>query len=496
MADLAHAALAALPVLAVFGLIATRRVAAWRAALAGAAVAILLATIAFGLPAAGALSAAAYGIATGLFPILYIIAGSLLLYHLTVVTGRAERLREALAHLAADRYLLLLVVGFCFAGFLDATAGFLTPVTVCTALLVNLGVPAVEAAAYTLVASSLPPIFGAMGIPVLVLAESAAVPLPALARAQAAVAAALSVAFPAWLTLSFGGRAALRRVWAPSLAAGAAYAVALWWMVSRVSLTPAALAASLAALAATAAAASLAARSSAPVAGRWRGARAWWPWGVLMGTVLVWSLPPVARALARFTLVLPMPALHPAPSWRIDLAASPGTAILAAVAILLGRGACVGRAARRGGARDRPAAAPAGGEHARHVRARAGDERERHDSRDRAHRSPRWRSVPARVAVRVGARDGDRREQHRLERAPRPLPGGDRRGARSGSSFRRRARGRRRCARQDGGAPGDRRGSRRGWHRRGGGPSSCASASRTGFSGRPRSASPGSCSAR
>ncbi len=333
MADLAHAALAALPVLAVFGLIATRRVAAWRAALAGAAVAILLATIAFGLPAAGALSAAAYGIATGLFPILYIIAGSLLLYHLTVVTGRAERLREALAHLAADRYLLLLVVGFCFAGFLDATAGFLTPVTVCTALLVNLGVPAVEAAAYTLVASSLPPIFGAMGIPVLVLAESAAVPLPALARAQAAVAAALSVAFPAWLTLSFGGRAALRRVWAPSLAAGAAYAVALWWMVSRVSLTPAALAASLAALAATAAAASLAARSSAPVAGRWRGARAWWPWGVLMGTVLVWSLPPVARALARFTLVLPMPALHPAPSWRIDLAASPGTAILAAVAI-------------------------------------------------------------------------------------------------------------------------------------------------------------------
>jgi L-lactate permease len=170
-----------------------------------------------------------------------------------------------------------------------------------------------------------------MGIPVLVLAESAAVPLPALARAQAAVAAALSVAFPAWLTLSFGGRAALRRAWAPSLAAGAAYAIALWWMVSRVSLHQAALTASLAALAATAA--PLAPRSTVPFAGRWRGACAWWPWAVLMLTVLVWSLPPVARTLARCTLVLPMPALHPAPSWRVDLAASPGTAILAAVAV-------------------------------------------------------------------------------------------------------------------------------------------------------------------
>src|SRR5512137_1995160 len=103
----------------------SRRVAAGRAAVAGGALALLLATTAWSLPWAAALAAAGYGIATGLFPILYIIFGSLLLYHLTAVTGWAERLRESLAHLARDRHLLLLLLGFGFAAFLDGTAGFL-----------------------------------------------------------------------------------------------------------------------------------------------------------------------------------------------------------------------------------------------------------------------------------------------------------------------------------------------------------------------------------
>ena len=53
--------------------------------------------------------------------------------------------------------------------------------TVGTALLVGLGIPALEAAAYTLVSSSLPPIFGAMGIPVVVLSAGAEGSLASLA---------------------------------------------------------------------------------------------------------------------------------------------------------------------------------------------------------------------------------------------------------------------------------------------------------------------------
>ena len=327
-----RAAAAALPVLVVFALIASRRVPAWRAALAGAALAFLLATTVFGLSLRAAVAACLYGVATGLYPIVYIVAGSVLLYQLTVVSGWAERLRASLVHLMDDRHVLLLVVGFCFSAFLDSTAGFLTPVTVGTALLAGLGVPAVEAAAYTLVASSLPPIFGAMGIPVLVLADAAGVALEPLARAQAGVAALLSVAFPAWLTLAFGGAKALRRLWRPALAAGVAYSTTLWWTATAVSLYPAALAASLAALAAVI----VAAPASRATGGAPRSLRdaavPWWPYGVLMAAVLLWALPPVSRALGRLTVLVPVPGL-PGTTWRLDVLASPGTAIVVAVAL-------------------------------------------------------------------------------------------------------------------------------------------------------------------
>jgi lactate permease len=334
VAPWARALLAAIPVGAVFLLIGSRRVPAWKASMAGVVLALGLGTTVWALPWRAAVAAAGYGMATGLFPIVYIISGSLLLYHLTVVTGWAERLRGSLVHIAQDRHLLLLLLGFCFAAFLDSTAGFLTPVTVATALLCGLGVPALEAASYTLVAASLPPIFGAMGIPVLVLADVAHVPLAPLARAQAAVAAVLFAGFPAYLTLAFGGRAALRRLWPESLAAGLAYSAALWWTVTRVSLYPSALAGAVASLFAIGGVRVLRATGHRPgLKDLWRAAAPWWPYWVLMGAVTCWSVPVVSRAFGRFTFTVPVPALE-GMAWRVDVLASPGTAILVATAVV------------------------------------------------------------------------------------------------------------------------------------------------------------------
>ena len=346
MAPWARALLAATPVAAVFLLIGSRRVAAWKASVAGAILALGLGTTVWALPWRPALAAAGYGMATGLFPIVYIISGSLLLYHLTVATGWAARLRESLADIAEDRHLLLLLVGFCFTAFLDSTAGFLTPVTVATALLCGLGVPALEAASYTLVAASLPPIFGAMGIPVLVLADVALVPLDPLARAQAAVAAVLFAGFPAYLTFAFGGRAVLRRLWPESLAAGLAYSAALWWTVTRLSLYPAALAGAVASLFAIGGVRAL--RTTGRRIGRnelWRTAVPWWPYWVLMGAVTCWSLPAVSRTLGRLTFTVPVPALG-GMAWRVDVLASPGTAILVATAVVAIAGRATGTQVR------------------------------------------------------------------------------------------------------------------------------------------------------
>ncbi len=332
MSDGTRALLAAIPIVLVLGLIASRRASSPHASLAGAAVAFALSVGAFGLPVDTAAAAVAFGMATGLHPIVYIIFGSLLLHHLTIVTGWAERLRKGLAGLVRDRFVLLLLVGFGFAAFIDSTAGFLAPVTISVALLVGLGVPRVEAAAYTLVASSMPPVIGGMGIPVFVLSEAARIQPGALARTAAPVAGLLLAFFPATLTLTFGGLAELRRTWAPSLAAGLAYGGVFAFTVRYLSFNPASLLASVSSMAAVLVTAPFARGAVAP-GGKLAAARPCWPYAILMATVVAWAVPSVSRALATLTVRVPFPGL-PGAVWKLDVLASPGTAILLAAVLV------------------------------------------------------------------------------------------------------------------------------------------------------------------
>ena len=332
-----RAILAAIPIMAVFLLMGAWRWPAHKAALAGLGLAILLALAVWRYPLGAALSAILYGLALGLFPIIYIIATSLFLYNLTAVSGWAEQLQASLSETMPNRYYLLLLIGFSFTAFLDSTAGFLTPVTVGTALLVGLGVPALEAAAYTLVSSSLPPIFGAMGIPVVVLSEVSEVPLLPLAQLQAIAAGLLFVFFPAWLTLAFGGRAALRALWLPALLAGAAHGLALWATATYISFYPAGVfgaAASLLVLLALSRRyrdpAGLAEQPARPHA-----ARPWWPYILLMGIVSLWSVPLISSWLGEFTLFIPFPSLLPDTRLKLDWLASPATAILVAALLVI-----------------------------------------------------------------------------------------------------------------------------------------------------------------
>lgn len=336
-----RATVAAIPIVAVFLLMGVWRWPAHKAALAGLGLAILLALAVWRYPLEALLSAVLYGLAQGLFPIIYIIAASLLLYNLTAVSGWAEQLRLSLSQSLPNRYYLLLLIGFSFTAFLDSTAGFLTPVTVGTALLVGLGVPALEAAAYTLVSSSLPPIFGAMGIPVVVLSEVAKVPLLPLAHLQAIAAGLLFIFFPAWLTLAFGGRAALRELWLPALLAGAAHGLALWATATYLSFYPAGVfgaAASMLVLLA------LSRRYRGPAGAAEQPpmphpVRPWWPYLLLMGIVSLWSVPLISRWLGQFTLFVPFPSLSAEARLKLDWLASPASAILLAalLVIVIGR---------------------------------------------------------------------------------------------------------------------------------------------------------------
>ena len=101
---------AAIPIVVLLGLIAAGKVQAYLAAIAALVAAFLVATLVFGMPVAMATKASVFGIATGLFPIGWIILNVIFLYRLTVENGSFSVLQTSIAGITPDRRLQLLLV--------------------------------------------------------------------------------------------------------------------------------------------------------------------------------------------------------------------------------------------------------------------------------------------------------------------------------------------------------------------------------------------------
>src|SRR5262245_24579670 len=113
--------LAAVPVVLLLGLLATGRISAQVAALAGLVAALLVAISAY-VPetanvaewAPAMLAAAGYGAAFGLLPIGWIVLAAIFLYSMTVQTGQFEIVKHSVASLSEDRRIQALLIAFSF----------------------------------------------------------------------------------------------------------------------------------------------------------------------------------------------------------------------------------------------------------------------------------------------------------------------------------------------------------------------------------------------
>ena len=156
-------ALAALPIVLLLGLLGIANWPAPRAALTGLAAAILVATLAYGMPWSMALAAAMYGAGFGLFPIGWIVLNAIFLYTLTVEAGRFEIVKRSVAGLSEDRRIQAILIAFSFGAFIEGAAGFGTPVAISSALIVGAGFPPLLASGVALIANTAPVAFGALG---------------------------------------------------------------------------------------------------------------------------------------------------------------------------------------------------------------------------------------------------------------------------------------------------------------------------------------------
>ncbi len=216
---------AAIPIVVLLSLLAVRRIPAYAAALAGLAMALIVAIGVIGMPTAMAGRAALLGAAYGMLPIGWIVLNVIFLYRLTEERGVFVALQQMITGISSDRRMQLLLIAFCFGAFFEGAAGFGTPVAVTGAMLIGLGFPALEASALSLIANTAPVAFGALGTPVIALQGVSGLDLNALSAMIGRQLPLFSLIVPFWLIAAYCGWRGMLEVWPELLVAGVAFAV-------------------------------------------------------------------------------------------------------------------------------------------------------------------------------------------------------------------------------------------------------------------------------
>jgi lactate permease len=211
------------PVIVLLGLLALG-VQAHRAAIIGLLIALVGATAGFGMPAGAAFAAAGYGACFGLLPIGWIVVAAVFLYHLTVESGQFDVLKRSIAAISPDRRVQALLIAFSFGTFVEGAAGFGTPVAISAALMIGLGFSPLYAAALALIANTSPVAFGALGTPIITLAQVAGIDEMLLSQMAGRQLPLFSLIVPAWLVATMAGGRGVIGCWPAIVVCGGSFA--------------------------------------------------------------------------------------------------------------------------------------------------------------------------------------------------------------------------------------------------------------------------------
>jgi lactate permease len=317
------ALVAALPVFVLLFLLGVKRKPAWIASLSGLAAAIFVAVAAYRMPTTAMLSAVGFGAAFGLFPIGWVVFCAILLYRITVETGKFEIIKDSIGSLTPDRRLQGLLIAFAFGAFIEGAAGFGTPVAVAAAMLAGLGFSPFYAAGICLLANTAPVAFGSIGTPILTLHTVTGLPMNDLSAWVGRICAPVSLIVPAYLMVVMGGWAALRGVLLGAAVCGISFAGVQFLASNFIGPQLTDILSSLAAIFSLVVLFLLwkpkdvfhfQGNASMPAAARHHTGRelfmAWAPYGLLVIFVLLWGWMPVRAQLEFFNLRIDWPGLH------------------------------------------------------------------------------------------------------------------------------------------------------------------------------------------
>jgi lactate permease len=149
----------------------------------------------------------------------------MLLYNLTVETGQFAIIRRSIASLSGDARVQSILIGFSFGAFMEGAAGAGSPVAICGAMLVGLGVPPLRAAVICLIANTSPVCYGGLGVPIITLAGTADLPAETISVMCGHQLPILSCLIPLYMVKCVCTWRQTLEVWPALLVGGGSFAV-------------------------------------------------------------------------------------------------------------------------------------------------------------------------------------------------------------------------------------------------------------------------------
>jgi lactate permease len=303
------ALVAAIPIFTLLVLLGVLRKPAWLASLVGLFAAAAVAVSVYRMPLGLIAGAVTYGAAFGLFPIGWVVFSAILLYRITLESGKFEILKDSIGHLTSDSRLQALLIAFAFGAFIEGAAGFGTPVAVAAAMLTGLGFEPFYAAAICLLANTAPVAFGSIAIPITTLAVTTGLPLDRLSAGVGRICAPVSLFVPAYLIAVMSGWKGLKGVLPAAAACGVAFAGTQFFVSNYMGPQLTDILASMAAMAALLLVIRRRGGSSQKHGGH-AIAMAWAPYLLLVMFVLLWGYKPLQTWLNTFNVPVSWPGLH------------------------------------------------------------------------------------------------------------------------------------------------------------------------------------------
>jgi lactate permease len=195
-------------------LLAVVRVTAWAAVLIGAVVTFLLAIVVWKMPVGDGALAYVYGAATGLWSVDWIVFWGVVLFNTLTMAGVFETFRRWLISQGTlDVRVQTMLFAWAFGALLEGLVGFGYPWAFVAPILIALGLSDLDAIRVAAIANNAPVSYGALGAPIIAIAQVTGYPLLAMSASVGSMVAILALLPPWVLIYLVSGREGLKDGW-------------------------------------------------------------------------------------------------------------------------------------------------------------------------------------------------------------------------------------------------------------------------------------------